>query len=1640
MPAPQSETSARRRAYNEHSCNDTARSGVMHIQAKSVSLAWRLLLSALMVAALGLAACDDGSSNADGDADTDESIDRDVADTDDVVDESENDIADDTEPAEGDETADGNETDESEAEPDESGTFVYTEPGYINNDEAITVPGEALVCLNDDMTTIATLSVLGLPDLDPVYDNIRKLDADTDMTTQGSQVFTWAATDENTYIEVWDAADGMLLTNRYGLAWNKPLEALALISPFKGYAAFEEYKTLLVFNPQDGTQYTTRELDQQIGGIVDLRGLGFFPAAGAVIVIARMNTSAAGAIWIDPVTDNVHADQPAEQGVKVAIPLGDATQGAVSVVSIEPVGDEGVVVTLDRAIVFVPAPASGQQPQLVANYSELNGSTVVDFLPDSPDSGWLLIRRDIDALLYAYRDQTGFHWTEEAVFDMGVTADLHRSPVTGTVYLAASHDPDGNAGGVFALSRSETKTMMTPVFTGWVPRRLATVIGSDAAADGDVDPDIDDADVADTTESPDSDPAVEQENDTVTTTLPVAIPDNNVAGIVYETTVSQTCTADAVNFNLVLVHPEIGDLRITAQRPDGVTVSLFDRAGDGPGLLLNRNIAVHPAGDLSGTWRIFVADLSPADTGTLESAAITPRCAVQPDGDVDEDLTEQESETPVVFTGLRLPALAFATGQDNNGRLVAVPEADMTQPFTADASLNPVASLRSRGNTLFVVEGRGADTLTLRDGAHDLSVTDSFSVGDGSLDANDVAVTDGDIAFVSRFGSNDIPVIDLAGGQSLGSVDLSAFADGVDGSADPVALYLAGNRLYVLLQHLVTTNDLRIPAGYGSIAVIDTDTLTVIDADPALEGVQDIALTCAFPVRMQAVGNLLYVACVNSLGLQDGEAAGIETVDLATMSSNGLAVTEDDLGMGLLDIAMAPDGSGIALGVTAQFATVVKAVNVSTATVGATLDAPGGWVHTALKTDDRGVAYLLYGDAMPGYRRYDLLRKSWIDEALRPLALPPEDVAPVQAQSPAALFMTTMPESGPASVLYSRRFATGAFGAPAALIAAAQKQPRLWVSPWHVFVADASGADMVDSFTAVSGLRGLSRLRAGNGSLLVKSVVAAQPDRAYVSRRGSQELLVFDPFDGSLKGTVDLSAFGDDADGRAEPGAMAIAGDYLYVEISGLDATNDFAPWANGRIALLDAATGALADTDPVVPGVQGIRLPAAMPDGHLRVFNGLAFVSASGLTDGIDAGAGLYAIDLASQAVVLLISETDLGGNLLDAALVTAGRGVALIENDGQRSLVTFDPEAGTVEASIVSPQDAMVYGIEPRFAEGLVLAATDNGVIAFDALAGQLILDLGPDGTGAVALLATLPVTGAGCAADAMCETGICQIVPGLCARDCSAGDGVIAGDTYCRSLNMGYVCHAEAMGMCAPPCTGDESCDALAAGLICGDEGYCVQPPAVDGDEDEEIAEEEAAEEDAATEDEIEALEDDTVAETELEIAEDDTAVETELEIAEDDTAVETELEAVEDDVVVETELEAVEDDTVVEAELEIAEDDTAVEAELEIVEDDTAVEAEIETVEDDTIVEAELEAVEDDTAVEAEIETVEDDTIVEAELEIAEDDTAVEAELETVEDDTAVETELETVEDDVVVETEIETVEDDTAIETEVETTL
>jgi hypothetical protein len=199
------------------------------------------------------------------------------------------------------------------------------------------------------------------------------------------------------------------------------------------------------------------------------------------------------------------------------------------------------------------------------------------------------------------------------------------------------------------------------------------------------------------------------------------------------------------------------------------------------------------------------------------------------------------------------------------------------------------------------------------------------------------------------------------------------------------------------------------------------------------------------------------------------------------------------------------------------------------------------------------------------------------------------------------------------------------------------------------------------------------------------------PGRAFIPLYESNSLLVCDALSGANAATIDLSVFAD-ADGLCEmdrvlegPASSGHPDGLLFVSIQNQDRSGSFwIPTDAARLAVIDIATESLVDADPLAPGINGIDLQFNNPTWRLEFapVNGAwrVLVNCTG-SYGVQDG-GIEIINpytLQSEGVYL--SETQLGGDILDFALLGSNIGWAIRSNASfQTELVQFDPTTGTV------------------------------------------------------------------------------------------------------------------------------------------------------------------------------------------------------------------------------------------------------------------------------------------------------------------------------------------------------------------------
>jgi hypothetical protein len=255
------------------------------------------------------------------------------------------------------------------------------------------------------------------------------------------------------------------------------------------------------------------------------------------------------------------------------------------------------------------------------------------------------------------------------------------------------------------------------------------------------------------------------------------------------------------------------------------------------------------------------------------------------------------------------------------------------------ASVYSDARVRWYNGRVYVVNRFGADNIEVLDGTT-FGLVKQFSVGNGS-NPYDIAFASPTHAYVTRYETSDLWVVNPATGSHDGTISLAGLAD-ADGIPEMDRMIVVGPLLFVSLQRVDRNNGFA-PTDSSLVAVIDTRTDQLVDCDAAHPGVQGILLPRANPVTpfvFDAPRTRLYLGCAGRYGVPDG---GIVRVDPASLVADGVAAPEDSLGGDVLDIAFADDARAYAIVSDAAFNTSLVRWSPVTGRRLDTLYSPGGF-------------------------------------------------------------------------------------------------------------------------------------------------------------------------------------------------------------------------------------------------------------------------------------------------------------------------------------------------------------------------------------------------------------------------------------------------------------------------------------------------------------------------------------------------------------------------------------------------------------------------------------------------------------------------------------------------------------------------
>ena len=284
----------------------------------------------------------------------------------------------------------------------------------------------------------------------------------------------------------------------------------------------------------------------------------------------------------------------------------------------------------------------------------------------------------------------------------------------------------------------------------------------------------------------------------------------------------------------------------------------------------------------------------------------------------------------------------------------------LASPWTYTPNLRPVyhdAIGVWHAGLVYIVNRAGADNIQVLDPAQGFATQRQFSLGLGR-GLKHIAFAGAGTAWVSCYDTAELLHIDPVTGAILHVVSTAAFAD-ADGLPETSWLVVYGQRLFVVCERLDRDNWYA-PVGDSYLLVLDLPTRTWIDCDPTLPGVQGIRLAAANPYcEPVRVGNRLLIGCSGYFAMQDG---GVAVVDLPSLTSLGLEITEAQLGGDIVDLAGGPDGRRHAVVSSAAFATSLKAYLPGGAVT--VLHASTGFHHADIAYD--GGSQIIVADRRPG--------------------------------------------------------------------------------------------------------------------------------------------------------------------------------------------------------------------------------------------------------------------------------------------------------------------------------------------------------------------------------------------------------------------------------------------------------------------------------------------------------------------------------------------------------------------------------------------------------------------------------------------------------------------------------------------------
>jgi len=315
------------------------------------------------------------------------------------------------------------------------------------------------------------------------------------------------------------------------------------------------------------------------------------------------------------------------------------------------------------------------------------------------------------------------------------------------------------------------------------------------------------------------------------------------------------------------------------------------------------------------------------------------------------------------------------------------------------ASVYSDAVARYFDGRIYVVNRLGADNIQVLDPGAGFRTIRQFTVGNGS-DPHDIAFVSRWRAFVTRYDSDKMWIVDTNTGNRIGQMDFGWLSD-ADNLPEMEHILAVGNRMFVSVERLNRNTDWG-PVGTSYLAAFDPFSQDFIDADPGTPGVQALALAGANPfgeLVLNKDSGKIWVPTVGRFGILDG---GIEVVDPVSLTTSGLLITEAQLGGDITDVVAVDADNGVAIITDSNFNTVLVRFNLTAPDLAGAFYDPGSYALQDAELSPDGRLFVSdRSPANPGIRVFEQAPTLWwrqLSMSPADVCLPPSDIEFVVAR------------------------------------------------------------------------------------------------------------------------------------------------------------------------------------------------------------------------------------------------------------------------------------------------------------------------------------------------------------------------------------------------------------------------------------------------------------------------------------------------------------------------------------------------------------------------------------------------------------------------------------------------------------------